>query len=306
MPINLDKRDLRILYELDKDCRQPASAIAKIIGRSPQYVKYRIERLRAEQIIQAISILTPLLPGMTENYCFIKLKGSGVIEEKLVVDFLFKIPETYRLYYCEGDYALLASFLIKDHAKLHEIKALVTSHFPNIDILFFNAAVSSDIYTKNYLLGVVETNHLSLETRERDQFTKSVVELLHQNPFISLLDLSRTLNVSYDKIKYLFKTSRPYTGTRLILSPQLVKKSIILLDVLKEFDKIRGHAASNSHVVQMDSIIGEYNCALYFECFATEEISRIIKEFLYTFKDAIRSHIKLDIINVYKYRMTIL
>ncbi|MDO8553647.1 MAG: Lrp/AsnC family transcriptional regulator [Candidatus Micrarchaeota archaeon] len=302
----LDKIDLRILYELDVDCRQPISNIAKKIRKSSAYVKYRINRLKEEKVIQSVSVLVDFPKGVYENYGFIRLKGSGVIEEKLLLDFLFKMPETYRLYWCDGKYEIIASFLVKDLRRLNEIKNILVNNFSNIEIIFFHTVADSKLSVKNYLVGELDQHMLSIgrDALEPEQLSKQIVIELQRNPFASLLEISTVLGISYDRIKYLFKTALPYKGMRLVLgeSNQKVKKAILFLDVVKRTEEIMEHAAYHPNVVQTDNLVGEYNFVLYFECFADQEIQRIIKEFLYQFKDAIANHIRIDIVNTYKYR----
>ena len=74
------------------------------------------------------------------------------------------------------------------------------------------------------------------------------------------------------------------------------------MDIINDIPKIQQHAAYTPSVVQVDTLLGNYNVALYFECLPEHQLSRLMKEFLYQFKDSIRSHMKIDIINTYKYR----
>ncbi len=297
----LDKIDLRILYELDRDCRAPFSAIGRLIRKSPQYVKYRVDRLKTEGVIQSVAVIPPLAAGTLEAYAFVKLKGSDITEEKMLLDFLFKLPETSRLNYCDGAFDIVATFLVKNYLRLEEIKSLL-AQFSNIDKIFFNAAVDAEIYIKKYLQQPFEAESVKLKRdgEELDELTRQTLFELQKNPFAALLEISNSLKVSYDRIKYLFKKS-PYLGSRLVLSNRVVKKAVLFIDAAKDLDKIRAHAAVNPFIVQMDVILGEYPIVLYFECLAQDEIHRYIKEFLYKFKDSIQGSFKLSITNTYKY-----
>ncbi len=307
MESKLDKIDRSILYELDTDCRKSLSEIAKTIRKSPAYVKYRIDRLKEEQVIQAVTFVIDFPQSRTEQYCFIRLKNSDLIEEKLLIDFLFKLTETYRLYYCDGEYDIIVSFLVKNLNDLNDIKNKLLTHFSNIDKLFFNHVGQSTLYLKKYLQGTPDSDYVSpkTNTEDLDVFTKVVLVELQRNPFISLLELSGKLNLSYDKIKYFFKTSKPYRATRLLLSEKWIKKVILFVDITKDFDKLYEYCSFHLNIMQIDNVVGEYNFAIFFEYLPHENPHRIIKEFLYRFKSAIRNHTKLMIINTYKYRMSL-
>ena len=301
----LHRTDLIILSELDKDCRTPLSDIAKKMRKSPQYVKYRLEKLKEEKIIQTVSILTDYEPGVFQTCAFIKLKGSNVINERLLLDALFKMSETYRLYFCDGSHNIIAYFLVRDYKRLEQIKKELLSNFENIDLLYYNYVASSRIFVKKYLLDSSEYSSLELKNRktEFDDFEKIVLEELNRDPFASLFEISEKLKVSYDKIKYLFKKENLYLGSRLILSDAAVKKTILFLDIAGDFEEIRNFLSNHKNIVQFDTLLGKNNFVVYFESFE-EDLKRIIKELLYQFKDSIIAHERTDIINTYKYRRT--
>ena len=304
MSIKLDKIDLRILYELDKECRQPLSSIGKKIRKSPQYVKYRVERLKTEQVIQSVILFTGLPQGTMEAYAFIKLKGSGIVEEKLLIDFLFKMPETYRLYLCDGSYDLAATFLVSDLSRLQEIKETMLGNFPNIANVTFSIAAGSEIYLKKYLHDALDTERImpTHAVAPSEPVSHAVLRELQRNPFSSLLELSQALKVSYDQVKYLFRNGKPYLGTRLLFSQQTVKRAALLIDVTANAAQIREHCAANPHIVQCDTVLGSYGMMVFFESLISEELQRHIKQFLYQFKDAIAEHCKLEVVSIYKYR----
>ena len=51
MAYNLDNTDKRILFELERDARITDSALAKIVKKSKDSVRYRIKKLEDEKII---------------------------------------------------------------------------------------------------------------------------------------------------------------------------------------------------------------------------------------------------------------
>jgi DNA-binding Lrp family transcriptional regulator len=305
-PQALDRIDRRILYELDRDCRQPFSAIGEAIRKSPQYVKYRVGRLRDAQAIQAVTVLMPFPRGTLEAYAFITLKGSDVVGERMLLDHLFKLPETYRLYSCDGTRDIIASFVTRDPARLNAIKAELIAAFPNIGTILFNAVTGSEAYQKKYLRQPCEPERIMLprDAEEPDELARRAVQELQRNPFATLLEMSRALGVSYDRVKYLFRAGPPYAGTRLVLSGRTVRKAVLLVDAAGDAGQVREHAALHPNVVQVDTLLGEHQLALYFECLPQEELPRIIKEFLYRLKDAVRGHLRLDILQTYKYQWT--
>ena len=58
--IKLDLKDKKILYELDKDCRQSCSQIGKKVGLSTEVVNYRIKKFEEEKIITHYQVVVNL------------------------------------------------------------------------------------------------------------------------------------------------------------------------------------------------------------------------------------------------------
>ena len=69
--IKLDKADLTILSELDKNCRITNSQLGKIVHKSRETVKYRIQQLREKGIIAGF--ITSINPSKLGYYIY----GSG-------------------------------------------------------------------------------------------------------------------------------------------------------------------------------------------------------------------------------------
>ncbi len=291
------------MYDLDKDCRQSFTRIGAAIRKSPQYVKFRVERLQREKVIQAVAII-PLLPAnAVQVCCFIKLRGSEIVEEQTLLDFLFKMPESCCVHCCDGQYDILATFFVAEASRLQVIKETLMKQFSCIEELFFNSITANELYTKKYLhSGEQDVLVLKRETGIPDPFAARVLLELQKNPFGNLLELSKALHTTYDKIKYLFSKKTPYQGTRLVLSTRLVKKAVLFLDVIVDMDKIMGFARASPYIIQADSVLGSHGIALYFECLASEELHRYTKAFLCQFTASIRDHVKLNITATTKYR----
>lgn len=304
MEQKLNKADARILYELDRDCRTPLSEIGKTIRKTPQYVKYRVDRMKEEGIIKGVTIIPSLPVDSFEVAAFIRLQGADITQEKMLLDYLFKLPETYQLYYCDGAFSVFATLIVQDTKTLQELKKTLFAEFAGVEAVQFYVVTSAQLFNKKYLIegATSEVVKLAKQTKELSAFEERVLQELSRSPFESLLDIAEQLKVSYDKIKYLFKKGKPYAGTRLLVSDTVAKKVILLLDVKNMSDEIMTYALLHPHIVQVDELLGQYTLAMYFEALPETELSRVIKEFLYRFKDAIREHQKLEILHSYKYR----
>src|SRR3990167_8919131 len=79
--IQLDLIDRKILAELDKNCRVPNSVLAKKVNKSREAVKYRIQQLQKQGVIERF--ITSINPNRLGFYMFkAYLKLENIPEEK--------------------------------------------------------------------------------------------------------------------------------------------------------------------------------------------------------------------------------
>src|SRR3989338_7636018 len=79
--IRLDITDRKILAELDKDCRMPNSILAKKVHKSREAVKYRIQQMQKNGIIQ--NFITSIDPNKLGYYMFkVYLKLENIPDER--------------------------------------------------------------------------------------------------------------------------------------------------------------------------------------------------------------------------------
>lgn len=85
MSLKLDKLSKKILFELSENCRQPDSMIAKKLNTSKQVIRYRINRLENERVINAYNALIDFrVLGYNSVRVYFKLRNSSPeIESKL-------------------------------------------------------------------------------------------------------------------------------------------------------------------------------------------------------------------------------
>ncbi|MBU3940708.1 MAG: winged helix-turn-helix transcriptional regulator, partial [Nanoarchaeota archaeon] len=84
--INLDKKDLKILSEIDKNSRRTDSEIAKKVGLSKQVVNYRIQRFIDNKLITDFYTLVNVGKlGLNSYYVFLQLEKINKEQEKTLL-----------------------------------------------------------------------------------------------------------------------------------------------------------------------------------------------------------------------------
>ena len=82
--VNLDKVDLKILAELDKNCRITSTQLAKRVGKSRQAVEYRINQLIETGIIGSFNAsINPHKIGYKAYKIYLKMRNIPLEKERL-------------------------------------------------------------------------------------------------------------------------------------------------------------------------------------------------------------------------------
>ena len=115
----LDDTDRRIIAILQADGRRPYSQIAEDLGIPASSVRYRVQRLEDNGVLQIVGIANPLTIGF-DRFAMIGLKvRPGTARE--VCRRLSELPETSYVIMTAGQYDVMAEVICHD-----------TGHFTNL------------------------------------------------------------------------------------------------------------------------------------------------------------------------------
>lgn len=102
-----DGLDRKILYQLDLDCRQSSSEIAKKLRVGKNVVSYRIERLIAENVITGFyTVIDVTKLGFFGIRVYLKLHYLPPKKEGEILDYLIKQRITWWVGKIDGDYSV--------------------------------------------------------------------------------------------------------------------------------------------------------------------------------------------------------
>lgn len=115
MENHLDKTDIRILEELQKNGRLTNKELASKIHLSPTPTFERVKRLEREGYIRgyvAVLDAEKLECGFTA-FCYLKMKQHSYRNATFIMEMVKNIPEISECFNISGDY----DFLLKIHSK---------------------------------------------------------------------------------------------------------------------------------------------------------------------------------------------
>ncbi len=226
----MDLIDKKILCELDLNCREPLSRIAKKLRIGRNVVSYRINNLEKEGVIKKYicSLNLGLLGFKTYK---INFKVRNIKKEALFVDYLIKSKLVVSCVKDEGvfDYSIsiavnnvreLDSFLMdaknnfRDVVEDYEVSIIVYSKIFKLNKLLLNE--KKDIPKIEKYSG--EDNIIAIDDKD-----KTILRILAQEANLSVIDLAKRTKLSVDIIKYRLKS----------LSRSMINSFRILLDFNK-------------------------------------------------------------------------
>ncbi|MBW2987613.1 Lrp/AsnC family transcriptional regulator, partial [Candidatus Woesearchaeota archaeon] len=111
----IDKKDRKILYELDKNARASYSQISKKVGLSTEVVHYRIKKLEKKGIITGYHSLPNFHKlGLMHFKICIKFNGIPLKTEEEFYSKVKKIPQVIWIASCRGEWDCFISCTVKD------------------------------------------------------------------------------------------------------------------------------------------------------------------------------------------------
>lgn len=130
--IKLDKTDMRILAELDKNCRIPATVLAKKVRKSRQAVEYRISQMITSGVITSFNAaFNPHKMGHKIFKVYLKLRNIPKEKHRLF-GYLKSSGIVYWMGECSGTWDLIFGVFAKNDLEFFQMKNGLISEFSNI------------------------------------------------------------------------------------------------------------------------------------------------------------------------------
>jgi Lrp/AsnC family transcriptional regulator for asnA, asnC and gidA len=164
MEHKIDLKDRKILFELDKNSRQPYSEIAKKVGLSKETCIYRINRLLSEKIITNFSTLIGLGNlGLFSHKIYFQLHGLTEEKKKELIFEFQKHKKINWVAESTGEFDLIIAILCKNIKEFDEEKNKVLQKYSEyIQNYYIGIMSETHIYNRDYLLNKSTSDELFL------------------------------------------------------------------------------------------------------------------------------------------------
>jgi Lrp/AsnC family transcriptional regulator, leucine-responsive regulatory protein len=204
--MQLDLKDKKIISELDLNARMSFAEIGKKVRLSKQVVKYRIQKLESEKIIQGYNALVDISQlGQAFHLLYLKLIRISSQKEKEWIDKIDKDVNVVAVGKNAGHWDLTIVIRCSNSKELDEIiKKIILGKEANIKEKLITNEIKTSYFNPKLLFkgkdceATTSDIQRNINLEEKD---KKIISYLSDNCRISLLDLSEKIKLSPNGVK---------------------------------------------------------------------------------------------------------
>lgn len=304
MKQKIDKKDWKILYELDCDARQSFSEIAKNVGLSKEVVNYRMKQLEKRGIIKGYYALINMSKlGYVCNRFFIKLKNSSPQEQEKIIEYFVKHSKYWWVNSCDGFRDMGIGSWEKTIEDCHKRKEeLMTKFKPFLDEVEQSIYTKFTIYKRAYLANKrnKETERIEYITEEKekiDEMDRKILQEIAENARIPVIELAKKCNTTVAVVNYRIRNMRKkgiIEGYRAILDLNKIgyywyKIEFMLKDYTKK-QAMLNYFATHPNIVYAYESTGKADLEVEIEVKSYEKFREVLNELRTHFADAIETY----------------
>ena len=312
MTKNLDLYDYKILHELDKDARKPASEIAGHVRLSKVSVNQRIKKLQDKGIIKDFAAQVNYRKlGYTTCHVFYKLQNISSENEEKLYSYLKNHKLIGSVARIDGNFDIFLIFAYKTNEDLDEVLTEINNKFGNyIKERTILLIFSVQYFGRRYLLDEKEKaispiiRRKSENLTEIDEIDHNILKILCQNARIPIIELAKKLNISKDiahyRIKKLIKDGILQKFT-INLNHEKFENSFFKLLVNFNYNtdekEFLSRISLHKNLIRTIRSLGSWDLELDFEISNNKELRKILKEI----KEKLGDYIKtIDSLFIYQ------
>lgn len=203
---SLERKDREILFELDQNSRQPYAQIAKKLRISKENVKYRIDRMQKQGLIDSFHAYVDLANlGFSYFKYYLRFRGTSPELKEKYFSFLKEHPRIVWSIRCVGKYDSVVLYVGRDIREYYQFIQEVQEQFGQyIALLDVNFNVSGFQMPRGYLLDKPISSTMKLPTIQKKDLTRNdltILSILSANARAPLEELAKKTNQSLPTVR---------------------------------------------------------------------------------------------------------
>ncbi|VVC04543.1 HTH-type transcriptional regulator Ptr2 [Candidatus Bilamarchaeum dharawalense] len=314
----IDWKDRQILFQLDEDGFQPASAIAKKTRLSKQVVGYRIAELQRKGVLRRCCVIVNEAKiGYTFFKFYLKYKSVDKKLEDEIIGFFNDHVDVGLLDTCDGRFDMFIGVWARDTHHLYkvyrELFGNYGKYFEDISVSIVETAYNSK---RGYLIGERTRAEVPLFggeielTPKIDELDKKILAILSKDARSRLVDIAKELKVTPNAVSYRIKQlkeSKVIQGARIVLDRNklgfLSYKVLVKVDSFdeKELNRFLNHVTQHPNIIDIDLCMGDWNIELDVEIDDYDAFRKLMLELRTNFSNLIKSYDSLLVFHEHTY-----
>lgn len=303
--IKLDSKDRKILFELDRNCRQSNAQIAKKVGLSKQVVNYRINKLEKENMIKKyVAQLNIPKFGFLSYKVMLQLQNVNPEKEQEIIKHIQDSSNVHWFVSCFGKWDLIFAFSSKTimdfNKNLNNLLKPLELFVKDKKILLI-----TDLYhfTRSYLIEKKEKDFSysggEPEKTKLDDIDLEIIKIISENARESIVIIADQLKTTIDIIRYRIKKlidNKIIQSFRAIINRELLDYQYwnILIKTKNLTDEkekpLISYLKQIPNIVFASKYMGDYTFGFELEVKNIEELNKILMDFRYNFSDFIETY----------------
>jgi Lrp/AsnC family leucine-responsive transcriptional regulator len=311
----LDKKNKKILYELDKNCRQSHAQIGRKVNLSKNSVRYRINLMKKVGIIKQFHTLIDIGKlGYMGFRIYLNLQNTTPKKEEELINYLKSCANVTWIASMDVAYNLGMFVIVKNISDIHEFwDALMEKYINYFDDRLMTIITSSTYFSIGYLVDMERSDYEMITTTPQDlsidDLDKKILALLVENADMSVVDiaskLKKTSKTIILRIRALEKKKVIVAYKAFLdfekLGYQHVKVSFILSKVTNQKKReFKQYAKYHPNIVYEENYVGGDDIELGIHVKDNSHLRKILDDIRERFSDIIHDHRILQVYEEYK------
>jgi len=317
--IKLDIKDRKILYELDKNCRQSNVEIARKVGLSKQVTGFRIQRLLDNKVISHFyAVIDISRLGFAIHKNFLRLQNMTKEKEKEFIEYAKNNPNVVWAASCDGRYDFIFSAWARDPEYLNKVIKELNRKFGNFIYERQIATIIKGTYfTRDYLIDkqekeiMPETSFGAIPQEVNiDETDWKILLALGQDARMPVINISNSVKISADAVT---DRIRKLERGGIIKHYNIVPNEAVypylhykvLISLKNNSDEIEkkflSYCAVTSHIVYVVKALGQWDFEVDIEVESAEKFREIMMNLKSHFQNDIKDYSSLLLYQVHKY-----
>lgn len=313
--IQLDQLDRKILHELDADSRQSYAKIAKKTRSNKDTVKYRIEKLIENEIIEGFyTVIDYTKLGFISFRFYVQISDMPVSKKEELIDYLKNHENIWIFYRITGHYDFSFSIWVRNVWQYQKFWEEFTEKF-GVYFLKYHLAVKTEYteFTRGYLTEKDEHEKIGFkvlhegETEALDKLDFKILNMLSRNARTSLVELAAKTKTSVvtagARLKDLLK-KRVIVGFRVMLNYKKLGYDYYKVDLwfsdMKQKKEVMNNILAHPNVIYTEKTLVTSDFEFDLEVEDFNNFIEIMDSFEKTFPDQIKRYEYYTLIKNYK------